>query len=148
VSEPYTPELRRFINFPVPEERWEEAVIAFARMVAPRQELASDSAAQGAATWSREEISRLARDQDLRPAARSMLELTASRPGEPVTIEEVLDKSGRSHGGVRADLAVFTRLLKRDYQGKEWPVKVDSSGTALYTMSHERAEWWNAASSG
>lgn len=73
--------------------------------------------------WTAEEI------RDLRRAVHNktveaLMELTCALPGKRVTFQEVYECAGRTYGQARADLAGFTRLLRKSFGRETWPVNV------------------------
>jgi hypothetical protein len=153
-----TREERRFIAFPIPEEQYEAVLAAVLKALGeggppetPSQTAPVHAAlGKGDPEWSRNEIGELKHNSELHKSARTLLELTAAKPGEKVTIPEIMEASGRTHGGVRGDLSGLTKLIKREFPSRTlgyWPVRItfDPSGKAEYVMRPEIAEWWNEA---
>jgi hypothetical protein len=88
---------------------------------------------------------------DVRGAARSMMDLTADRPGTWVALDEIEQAADRSHFEARADLAGFTKLVRRLFgRDRWWPVDVKwnmgPKHQLYYRASPEVARWWKEAS--
>lgn len=94
-------------------------------------------------TWSAADIARLQQTLGPTKAARAILDLGSAQPGQPVWFGDVCTRVGRSHPSVRSELGGFTKLLKSQFGGKDWPFRdawVD--GRALYTVDEEVARAW------
>jgi len=101
--------------------------------------------------WTKDEIATLRRELG-NATVLTLLNLTAERPGEWVTLSEIEHKAGRSHAEARGDLAGFTRLIKRVFATKptgawpvlfEWKPSPDVETRAQYRMPPDIALWWN-----
>lgn len=111
------------------------------------------SAEQGShRPWTQDEIATLKRELG-NATVLTLLNLTAERAGEWVTLSEIMHTAGRSHAEARGDLAGFTRLIKRLFATKptgawpvlfEWNPSPDVETAAQYRMSLDIAQWWNA----
>ena len=83
------------------------------------------------------------------PTPRALLEVTSERPGEWVAFREICDKAGVPAAQAAAELAGFTKLLKREFGDRTWPVQVQAPSAAgegsQYLMSAELAKEWRRA---
>jgi len=106
------------------------------------------------ATWTKNEIRQL-RKTVLTSTARALLDLTAERRGDWVTLSELVEKAGRPSDAVRAALGGFTQLCRRQFHKPHgsigqysWPVRVEWKGQnasvteTRYRMLPEIAQWW------
>lgn len=95
-----------------------------------------------AAHWSQANLRRL-RVLIKNTAVVSMLDLTSSRPGEPVTLGEVAAASGCTRPQVMGGLAVLTKTIRKEFEFDKWPVEYTThGGLSAYVMSPEVAAAW------
>lgn len=128
------------VQVAVPKEHLGAVYEALARAMAGE----AGETPQVLAEWTEQQVSRLKRGA--KRAARVALELTAARPGEWVPYSEVIEQSGRTHDQGRADMAVFSALVKKIRASKEWPIDWEqgAGGTqqVYYRMDRDFAEIW------
>jgi hypothetical protein len=102
---------------------------------------------QGGSAWTLPELSRLRSLLRANSAALTMLNLTATRPGQPVTFTDICKAAQRTPYGARSDIGGLTKLCRNHIGHTELPVTWEKSmagdGEALYTMSQEMAALWN-----
>ncbi len=99
------------------------------------------------AYWNEERIATLKREnQNVNSAA--LLDLVADRAGEWVTFTDFTQATGRRHGEVNGDLGSLSRLARRLFGMKTWPMVVKWSAeksAAIYRMPPEIAAKWKEA---
>lgn len=90
---------------------------------------------------------RLLHEQIGNPTVLKLLDLTAAKPGAPVTFQELIAEAGRGFGVARADIAGLTRLVRRELHRNNWPVswEIGPTGEVTYRMRDDYAGWWRAA---
>ena len=95
-------------------------------------------------------VARLTRLKSASPSetALTLLNLTASQPTRWVSFEQVSREAGRSSDQARADLSVFTVLIKQLFPtnaGGWWPVHIKDGTPVQYRMSEEIARLWKSS---
>lgn len=84
------------------------------------------------------------------PTILALLELCSSRPGEPVSLDEVVARTGRSRPVIRGDLAALTVIAKRRFARRNWPLKAEWAAGGdqqmYYRMTADEAAVWCDAS--
>lgn len=95
--------------------------------------------------WSREEI-RALKDHVGNRTIHTLLALLRERDGEPVNYSELMERTGRTMPQVRADLAVFSRSVKKIEGHQHWPIATtdptDSESKIAYTAPTTYLDWW------
>ena len=143
------------VNFPVPRRYLPVVIRALADAMddgVPAPPVPTPhSASYGG--WTREEIRQLKREVQ-NPTVLALLNLTAERAGEWVSLSEVQEKAGRTRFEARGDLAGFTQLVKRHFSATKpegtWPVMFDwrpspdRETRAVYSMPPDIASWWKS----
>jgi hypothetical protein len=141
----------QIVLVPVPARHLDAVYRALAHAMGDEQVIPPKPSPQRG--WTEDEISKLKRE--LRNATvLTLLNVTAARAGEWVTLSEIEHRAGQSHAQARGDLAGFTRLIRREFATKPtgaWPVMFDWKPSpdvetrACYCMSPDVAQWWNAS---
>jgi hypothetical protein len=126
-----------FAYIPVPANRLLEAYKRLADLGGADADAVQDGA------WTAESIAELKRHVK-NPAVRTMLDLTAKRAGQWVSIREVEKTAHASFATVRASLAGLTMMLNARFGDKGWPVEIHWTPHAEYRMSVDVAAWWLA----
>lgn len=109
------------------------------------EESAAVASPDGDLDWSQEEILSLRRQVGNRTVI-ALLELLRERNGAVVNYRELMDRTGRTMPQVRADLASFSRSVKKIEGHESWPITTtdptdDESGIA-YTAPKSYLDWW------
>jgi len=94
--------------------------------------------------WTRDEILRLKR-MIRTDTPRVILDLTTSQVNERISLRDIEKVAVRTYPQARADLAGFTQLLNREFDGKESPFKVEwkpGGFASYYCDSTDIAAWW------
>ena len=82
-------------------------------------------------------------------AALTMLDMAASKPGEPVYISMVMEKLGCSHGQASSGNGALTKAIRMVFNSKsEWPAPFSwdkDKQVACYAMTEAVAAAWLAA---
>lgn len=102
---------------------------------------------EGSGGWTLETVAKL-KPLVQNPTARMLLDMTAAKPDQWLDFEELMGTANRSYYSARGDLAGLTRLIKRTFGHKAWPLQVELTGNGghvRYRMHKNVAEWWNAA---
>jgi len=80
---------------------------------------------------------------------RAALDLCADRPGESVSLTEIVEAAGVVRPVARGQLAGLTMVIKHRFHRGNWPFSTDwaADGTqqAFYKMSVDAAERWRQA---
>lgn len=80
---------------------------------------------------------------------RAALDLCADRPGEAVSLTEIVEVAGVARPVARAQLAGLTMVIKHRFRRGNWPFRADwaADGTqqAFYRISADAAERWRQA---
>lgn len=95
--------------------------------------------------WLGERLARLVPDLERFPVVSTILNLTSSQPGEPVSIRNVERESKLTQRRIAAQLAAFTKYCKSSFGRAEWPFEatwVQGDSRASYVMGAEIAERW------
>lgn len=83
------------------------------------------------------------------PTTRTLLEMTAEKPGTFVGLTEVVEAAGVKRPAARGQLAGLTMTMKRRFGRRNWPFTVkwaaDGTQQASYTMAEETARRWQEA---
>jgi hypothetical protein len=78
--------------------------------------------------------------------AKAALDLAAKNAPSPVSIREVEKESGSNLIQVRAELAALTKVAKRLFGRKAWPMRarwgLGGEDCMYYAMDEEVAGWW------
>ena len=137
-----------FIPISVPKSRAEEV---FRLLGSPKVEGVLPSTVKDSgdiAWWTQGKIAKLKREIS-NPTVLTLLNLTTERAGEWVGFDEIWRTRGISAGKARVDLALLTRIIKREFTGNEkgkWPVEVrDTTVPITYRMPVEIARRWKEA---
>jgi hypothetical protein len=150
------------INFPVPKRYLSVVIKALAKAMGEvdvypavqREEGSTVTQAQlsGAATidWTSVESCKNLRERIRYPGVLAMLNLTAARPSEFISFQEVVRESERNEIQVRAELGALTKVIRRIYDvtrdGAKWPVEVrwaaGGEEQMYYSMQPEVARAW------
>lgn len=95
--------------------------------------------------WRQSEIQQL-RKLIRTATPQALLDLTTERPGELITFTAVQERSGRTYGQARAELAGLTHLVRTHFGRNNWPVEVTSEGgyVVYYCSSEDIAQWWQS----
>lgn len=95
--------------------------------------------------WSREEILSL-RNHIGNQTILTLLRLLRERDGAPVNYHELMEQTGRTMPQVRADLAVFSRAVKKIEGHQHWPIDTtsptDGESRIAYTVPKTYLDWW------
>lgn len=95
--------------------------------------------------WSREEIRSL-KNHISNQTILTLIELLRERDGAPVNYHELMERTGRTMPQVRADLAVFSRAVKKVEGRRQWPIDTttptDSESKTAYTAPKTYLDWW------
>jgi hypothetical protein len=102
--------------------------------------------------WSKVENCRRLRGHLKNVSALTLLDLTASKPGRRVYLEEVMAVAGCTHGQASAGNGALTKGIKKVFgSSANWPAPfywdVDKH-LAYYVMENAVAEAWQASASG
>src|SRR5688572_23026122 len=107
------------VMVPVPREHY-PAVIQFlahlmggaaAKVEGPVQNL-----------WTHDDVRRLMAEP-LNPTVRAMLDLTCEAPDTQVTLAQIQRRARLEYPQARAQLAAFTKLLRKRFARTDWPVR-------------------------
>jgi hypothetical protein len=97
-------------------------------------------------SWTEAMVRRLHANLVVYPAAKALLDLCALRAPDEVTLAQVAEECDIKATQVRAELGAMTKMVKRMFGRKTWPVSVRwSGGVANYSMKPKVAEWWATA---
>ena len=99
--------------------------------------------------WTEDDYTQLAK-VIVNPGVRGVLDLCATRPGQEVGYSELVETTGRDRSVLRSDLAGLTMMVKRRFGRINWPfdrVWNTDLGEAFYSMNHQHAQAWIAATS-
>lgn len=95
--------------------------------------------------WSREEI-RMLKGHVGNQTIVALMELLREREGAPVNYQELMLHTGRTMPQVRADLAVFSRAVKKVEGHQQWPIDTasptDGESKVAYTAPVPYLDWW------
>lgn len=107
--------------------------------------LESVKSPDGDLDWSQQEILALRRRVGNRTVL-ALLELLREREGGVVNYRELMDRTGRTMPQVRADLASFSRSVKKIEGHESWPIETtdptDSESKIAYTAPKNYLDWW------
>lgn len=97
--------------------------------------------------WTPEEIRHLRRLVNNK-TAQALMDLTCAAPGKRVTFKKTYERAGRTYGQARADLAGFSKLIRKNFNRDTWPVTVEQGPDKGLTYYAEPsiAKAWNSAS--
>lgn len=116
--------------------------------VAPWKQAARDEPPEAPEMeWTVDDLNRL-RGMTLSPTVLALMRLTTERPDDWVGFTELIDEADRMPEQARAELAVFTMLVKRRFGRRNWPLdlKWDSEYDQMYyRASPQVAERWQQA---
>ena len=90
------------------------------------------------------ELGLLKRALDPRSLPRTMLDMCAELPGEPISFDQVVARAGLESAQAKGQLGAFTKILKKLFRNPQWPVVVHfgSQGQATYIMPEGMARIW------
>lgn len=95
--------------------------------------------------WSRDEIRSLKAHVGNRTIL-ALLDLLRERDGAPVNYYELMERTGRTMPQVRADLASFSRAVKRIEGREKWPIHTmpatDGVSRIAYATPQKYLDWW------
>jgi hypothetical protein len=117
--------------------------------VAPARASASSTEAEALpeVAWTKEDLSRL---REIASATvLAALDLCAERASEWVPLRQVEERAGREPAQARADLAVLTMTVKRQFGRSNWPFTAQwraGDEQVCYSMSHQVAALWKELS--
>jgi hypothetical protein len=155
------------INLPVPRKYFTAMVQALARQIdadqpatpgnQPRAETQtvpwppeSRGKEQIYIDWDQDKLSKL-RKRLNNSAALTLLEMAADKPGQRISVEDVMSILNCTHGQVGAGLAVLTRSVSKALELKDkrfnWPAAFNwdpEQQKTYYVMDENVAEAWNA----
>jgi hypothetical protein len=96
-------------------------------------------------SWTEAMVHRLRANLEY-PGARALLSLCSERAPEEVTLQDVVEETGIEDKQIRAELGAMTKLCKRLFQRRTWPISVrwTAGGYANYSMKPELAAWWSS----
>lgn len=101
--------------------------------------------AGGNGRWTADMIERLRSEIDRYPAAKAVLDQTAARPGELVSLTQIEHASGVSRDRFKPELGAMSKVAKRLFDHKVWPVQATQGGDGMYYVMPPRiAQWWTA----
>jgi hypothetical protein len=132
------------VSFPVPRKYLAVVIHALAdameEKTSPAAQYGDETTPRGG--WTKAKVAIL--DHELHNATvRTLLGLTADRPGEPIHFGELIAATGKTFPQVRGDLAGFTQLLKRRFADSTWPIQwSEEAGEMRYSMSPDVAIAW------
>ncbi|MGE0227997.1 MAG: hypothetical protein AB7I38_05455 [Dehalococcoidia bacterium] len=110
-----------------------------------RRERTAEVARLVSIPWTEEDIARL-RSAVTNPSVRLLVDLLAADPTASISFTVLVERSGRSIGQVRGDLASLTALIKSQFGRSNWPIYVDwIHGQANYRIDEHVAAWWTRA---
>lgn len=136
-----------FVNIAVPKSRAEEV---FRLLSTPRVNVTPATTvlkSGDSVWWTPERIAKLKR-AITDPTILTLLNMTAERAGAWVGFDEIWRRRGISAGKAKVDLAVLTRIIKREFQDNDgrWPVEVRVTTVPItYRMPAEIARRWREA---
>ena len=95
--------------------------------------------------WTRDEI-RMLKSHIGNRTILALLELLRERDGKPVNYQELMERTGRTMPQVRADLAVFSRTVKKIEGHSLWPIgttdPTDAESRIAYIAPKTYLDWW------
>ncbi len=98
--------------------------------------------------WTRDDV-RVLKQKVHNPTIRAIFDLSSERGGELFSIRELEQFTGRKFGQVRADLAGLTRMCRREFGRKNWPIipmwAADGQPQMSYRVSGDVLRWWREA---
>jgi hypothetical protein len=97
--------------------------------------------------WTQESIRELFALSLSYPTVTSLFTLASIQPGKRITFAEAYQHAERSHNHARADLASFTRAVRKRWGAdRKWPVDyVQDGNRMLYFATAAFAEAWTSA---
>jgi hypothetical protein len=141
---------------PVPRRHLGPVYAALAESMAPAAE-ASEAATGddeavdvvGQGEWTAPMVARLESELTYE-ATRALLTLAAQRAPRPITFSEAVESAGTTEIQLRAELAALTKITKRVFGKKTWPIsyRYGDGGVAIYSMDPVIGEWWINATEG
>lgn len=109
------------------------------------QEHEAVSSPDGDLKWSQNEILALRREVGNQTVI-ALLELLRERGGGVVNYRELMDRTGRTMPQVRADMASFSRSVKKIEGHESWPIDTtdptDAESGIAYTAPKSYLDWW------
>lgn len=133
------------VNVPVPRRFYPLIIQTLAIALAAESNGSLPSASSpNERAWTSDEIRHLRRVVP-NGTVEALMELTCASPKKRVTFQEVYEHSGRTFAQARADLAGFTRLVRKSFGRERWPVNVVQGPDKGLTYDAEPAiaEAWN-----
>ncbi|MFN8585346.1 MAG: hypothetical protein U0446_08520 [Dehalococcoidia bacterium] len=92
--------------------------------------------------WTADDVARL-KAAVTNPSVRLLLDLLSADPATSISFAILVERSGRSVGQVRGDLASLTALIKSQFGRSNWPIYIDwIHGQANYRIDEHVASWW------
>ena len=101
---------------------------------------------KGQGSWTKAMVAILEADLEY-PATRALFDMAAERAPRPVSFTEAAGKAGVEVKQLRAELGALSKITKRLFGTKTWPVSVKygDAGDASYSMDQRLAKWWSEA---
>jgi hypothetical protein len=134
------------VNVPVPRRFYPLIIQTLsAALAAESSAHAPGTSSRTERAWTAEDI-RVLRRTAHNKTVEALMELTCASPGKRVTFQEVYESAGRTYGQARADLAGFTRLLRKSFGREAWPVNVvqgPDKGLTYYAEPSIADAWSN-----
>jgi hypothetical protein len=96
--------------------------------------------------WTRNDV-KLLKQKTHNPTVLAIFDLAAETGGEPVSIRELEQFTGRTFGQVRGDLAGLGRLTRKEFGVETWPFspRAAADGAAEYWVPGDVLRWWQEA---
>lgn len=97
--------------------------------------------------WTPEEVRHLRRLVNNK-TVHMLMDMACATPGKRVTFTRIYERAGRTYGEARADLAGFTKLIRKNFDRTTWPVTVEQGGDKglMYYAEPSIAKAWNSTS--
>lgn len=144
------PDPSEIVNVPVPRAHLGVVYAALGAAMAGEVEASTEGKAStgvliddGNGIWTEEMMRRLQANLHY-PGPKALLGLCAERTPEEVMLDEVAQQAGVEVTQIRAELGAMTKLCKRLFGRKTWPISVrwTPTGYGIYSMKREVAAWW------
>ncbi len=145
-------EMEEIVMVPVPRSHLTEVYKVLANPLgssAPATEVEGSVEVQGQGSWNRSMVERLEAELAT-PAVRTLIGLTAQRAPKSVSFGEAVAVGGEDANLLRGQLGSLTKMCKRLFGTKIWPMSVryGEAGEAVYSMDRTIAGWWIEATGG
>jgi hypothetical protein len=100
-------------------------------------------------SWTASMLEQFRREIYPYPAAVELLQFAAENAGQEVNYRDFLQKSSSSDTQVRAELGAISKVARKLFGKKVWPVRTrqGSDGVMRYFMPEGIAEWWTQGGS-